>query len=128
MQTYMVVMLGGAIGSGLRFWLASLIGAKYGESFPTGTLVVNVAGCLVIGLFVALTGTQGTLGASLLTRQFVTVGILGGFTTFSSFGLQTFDLAAKGEWFRAGLYAFLSFALCLGAVWAGHGLGKLPAG
>jgi fluoride exporter len=119
LQSYSLVMLGGAFGSGLRLWLSSLIASRYGETFPWGTFVVNVVGCLVIGFYVALTGPQGVLFASPLARQFATIGVLGGFTTFSSFGLQTYNLLTNGEWFRAALNAFGSLFTCILAVWVG---------
>ncbi len=118
-QSYLVVMLGGALGSAARLGLASLLAMRYGEAFPIGTLVVNVLGCFVIGLYGGLTGPTGAIPASLLSRQFVMIGILGGFTTFSSFGLQTYDLLTHGQWVRGGLYVFLSVVVCLLAVWLG---------
>lgn len=120
LKTYLAVMAGGAMGTGLRMWLSGLLAARYGETFPIGTLVVNVVGCFVIGTFAALTGPEGLFLTSPLTRQIVTIGVLGGFTTFSSFGLQTFNLFAEGDWLRAGLNAILSLVLCILAVWPGH--------
>ncbi len=120
LKTYLAVMLGGAVGTGLRMALSGWLAAKYGETFPVGTLVVNVSGCFVIGIFATLTGPEGLLLTSPLTRQVVMLGVLGGYTTFSSFGLQTFNLAQDGEWLRAGLNASLSLALCMLAVWLGH--------
>lgn len=113
-------MLGGAFGTGVRMWLSNWMAVKYGETFPVGTLVVNVLGCFVIGLFAGVTGPDGVFLTSSVTRQFVMIGILGGFTTFSSFSLQTLNLMNAGEWGRAGLNVFLSVALCLLAVWLGH--------
>jgi len=123
LKTYLAVMFGGAVGTGLRMWLSSFLAARYGETFPLGTLVVNVVGCFVIGGFAALTGPEGLFFTSPLARQVVTIGVLGGFTTFSSFGLQTFNLLADGEWWRGGLNAMLSVGLCLLAVWLGHMIG-----
>jgi CrcB protein len=120
LKTYLVVMLGGAAGTGLRMWLSGIFDSKYGDAFPVGTLVVNVLGCFVIGTFAALTGPEGLFTTAPLTRQMVTIGVLGGFTTFSSFGLQTFNLIAGGDWLRACLNAALSLVLCLLAVWIGH--------
>ncbi len=120
LKTYLAVMLGGAAGTGLRMWLSGLLATRYGETFPIGTLVVNVVGCFVIGAFAGLTGPDGLFFTSPLTRQVVTIGVLGGFTTFSSFGLQTFSLIADGDWLRAGLNAILSLVLCIVAVWVGH--------
>ena len=119
LQTYLIVMLGGALGTGLRMWLSLLLAARYGDTFPVGTLAVNILGSFVIGLFVGLTGPQGIFFASPLLRQFVIIGFLGGFTTFSSFSLQTYHLLASGEWFRGGLNILLSLTICLAAVWAG---------
>lgn len=120
LKIYLAVMLGGALGTGLRMLLSGWLAAKYGETFPVGTLVVNVTGCFVIGTFAALTGPEGPFFISPVARQFVMVGVLGGYTTFSSFGLQTYNLFLGGDWFRSGLNAVLSLVLCLLAVWLGH--------
>lgn len=93
---------------------------KFGETFPVGTLVVNVTGCFIIGLFAALTGPDGPSFTSPLARQVVMIGVLGGYTTFSSFGLQILNLFQNGEWLRAGLNSVLSLVLCVIAVWVGH--------
>ncbi len=128
LKTYLAVMAGGALGTGLRLALAGWLTAKYGEAFPVGTLVVNVTGCFVIGAFAALTAPEGFLPAPLLVRQVVMIGVLGGYTTFSAFGLQTLDLLHAGAGLRAGLNAALSLVLCLAAVWLGHRLATvLPA-
>jgi fluoride exporter len=118
--TYLAVMFGGALGTGARMWLSTFLASRYGETFPVGTLVVNVLGCFVIGLFAGLTGPEGPILASPVTRQFVTIGILGGFTTFSSFSLQTLNLLSDGQWLRGGMNVLLSVALCMLAVWIGH--------
>lgn len=120
MQTYIAVLLGGAIGSGLRFWLAGWVAHRFGNVFPWGVLCVNIIGCFVIGCFSTLTNTEGALLVSPLIRQLVMIGILGGFTTFSSFSLETLRLAQDGEWLYAGANVLLSVALCLLAVWMGH--------
>jgi fluoride exporter len=93
---------------------------KYGDAFPVGTIVVNVLGCFVIGLFAELTGPEGKFFTSPLTRQIVMIGVLGGFTTFSSFSQQTLNLFIRGEWLRSGLNVVLSVVLCLVGVWLGH--------
>src|SRR5471032_2998128 len=97
LKTYCAVMLGGAFGTALRFGLSNWFAANYGETFPVGTIVVNVTGCFVIGLFAALTGPDGIFLASSLTRHVVMIGVLGGYTTFSSFRLQTLNLMRGGE-------------------------------
>jgi len=118
-MSYLVVMAGGALGSGARMWMSLFCAVRFGETFPVGTLVVNALGCLVIGAFSALTGPDGVIWTSPLVRQFVMIGILGGFTTFSSFGLQTINLMSDGEWLYAALNVVLSVVVCLAFVWLG---------
>ena len=119
MLTYLWIAIGGALGTLGRFWVNGLV-SKYFETFPMGTLVINVTGAFVIGFFATLTGTEGRMLVSSTFRSFFMAGICGGYTTFSSFSLQTLNLARDGEWLYAGLNALLSFALCLFAVWLGH--------
>ena len=118
-MSYLVVMAGGALGSAARMWMSLSCAVRFGESFPVGTLVVNALGCFVIGIFSALTGPDGVVLTSPLIRQFVMIGILGGFTTFSSFGLQTINLMNDGEWLYAALNVVLSVVVCLAFVWLG---------
>jgi CrcB protein len=120
LKTYLAVMCGGAFGTGLRLWLSGFLASRYGETFPVGTLVVNIVGCFVIGFFNAFTGPEGAVFTSSLTRQVVMIGVLGGFTTFSSFSLQTLNLLQDGEWLRAGANVLSSVVLCLFGVWLGH--------
>ena len=122
MYAYLLVAIGSAIGGVSRFWLSGLISRGFGESFPWGTVIINISGCLVIGLFATLTGTEGRVYVPGEWRQFFMIGICGGYTTFSSFSLQTLNLALGGEWLGAGMNILLSVALCLLGVWAGHGL------
>ena len=117
-MTCLMVALGGALGSVLRFWLGTLIGTKAGAPF-WGTLAVNIVGCFVIGL--ASSFEKG--GPSDFTRHFVMVGILGGFTTFSAFSLQTLELFRAGNPGLAAANVALSMVLCLLGVWLGHSLG-----
>ena len=119
MLTVVWVALGGALGTVARFGLNLAITARTGDLFPWGTLVINIVGSFVIGLFATLTTIDGRLAVSADVRLFVLVGICGGFTTFSSFSLQTLALIEAGQPLRAGLNVLASVALCLLAVWAG---------
>jgi fluoride exporter len=120
MLTYFWIMFGGALGSGARFWASGLIAERYGAFFPLGTLVVNITGSFAIGFLAALTMPAGPFLVSPRVREFLLIGLCGGYTTFSSFSLQTFDLAAEGDWLRAGLNCVLSIVCCLVAVWLGR--------
>jgi CrcB protein len=83
-------------------------------------LVVNISGSFVIGLFATVTGPEGRWLANSTFRQFFMLGICGGYTTFSSFSLQTLNLVEDGEWLKAGANCVLSLVLCLVGVWLGH--------
>ena len=120
MVIYLLIALGGALGSVARFALNSAISSQLGGTFPWGTLIVNATGSFVIGFFAALTGPEGRLLAGDNARIFFMVGVCGGYTTFSSFSLQTLNLARDGEWFRAGANTVGSVVACLVAVWLGH--------
>ena len=103
MLTYVLVAGGGAIGSVGRYALSSLVARGLDEVFPWGTLIVNVSGCFIIGLFAMMTGPDGRVLAPPEYRQFFMVGVCGGFTTFSSFSLQTLALARDGDMTKASL-------------------------
>jgi fluoride exporter len=121
MRLYFWVMAGGALGTAARFFVSGWAANRFGESFPWGTVLVNVTGCFAIGFFAALTDpAEGRVPAGPTARQFFTYGICGGYTTFSSFSLQTLTLARDGEWLAAGGNVFGSMAACLVAVWLGY--------
>lgn len=120
MGSYFWIAVGSALGGMARFWLSGFVANRIGETFPFVTLFINVLGSFVIGFFAALTGPDGRYLMGTVSRQFVMIGICGGFTTFSSFSLQTLNLANEGEWLYAGLNIVSSFVLCLLAVWMGH--------
>jgi CrcB protein len=120
MLNYIVIMIGGALGTGARFWASGAIAQRIGEFFPFGTLTVNVTGSFIIGFFAALTDPAGPFLVAPRARQFFMIGFCGGYTTFSSFSLQTVDLAQDGDWFKAGANALLSFVCCILAVWLGR--------
>ena len=115
MNAYLLVALGSALGGVLRFWLSALMGERLG-AMHLGTVFVNVSGSFVIGFIAAL-------GPMPFTQQLLIIGVLGGYTTFSSFSLQTLELANAGRWSAAGANVALSVALSLAAVWLGHGCG-----
>lgn len=119
-MTYLFVAFGSALGGSLRYWLSGLIAGAVGQTFPWGTLVINIVGSFAIGLFGTLTAPDGRVFVSGEWRQFFMVGMCGGFTTFSSFSLQTLTLAQDGEWLWAALNVLLSVTLCLLGVWLGH--------
>ena len=120
MAAYFWIALGGAIGTTGRYWLSGVVARLIGETFPWGTLIINVMGSFVIGFFATLTGPDGRVFVGSTSRQFVMIGICGGYTTFSSFSLQTLNLMNDGEWLYAGANITGSVVLCLLAVWAGH--------
>lgn len=122
MLNYLWVGLGGAIGTMARFWLSGFVAQRFGETFPWGTVIVNVTGSFVIGLFASLTDPDGRWLVNPSVRQFVMIGICGGYTTFSSFSFQTLTLARDGEWLWAGGNILASVVLCLLAVWMGHAM------
>lgn len=113
MKAYLAIMAGGALGSALRYALSMNIDSVAKHVFPWGTLTVNIIGCFVIGLFTTLTGPDSNFVVSPTTRLFVVIGILGGFTTFSSFSMQTINLLRDKEWMWAGGNVALSLVLCL---------------
>jgi CrcB protein len=112
----LLIAVGGAAGSVLRYILGAAVQRTSGGGFPIGTLFVNVTGCFLIGMLVRhFLNMQLTPGA----RVLLIVGFCGGFTTFSTFSVETVALIEGGEYGRAAAYVFLSVALCLGATFAG---------
>lgn len=120
MLSYFSIMFGGALGTGARFWLSGFVAQRAGEFFPLGTLIVNISGCFVLGAFAGLTDPGGRLLVAPTFREFFMIGLCGGYTTFSSFSLQTLNLLDNGDWMKAGLNSALSLFGCLIAVWLGR--------
>ena len=116
---YLWVAIGGALGTVARFWLGNAMALAVGSAFPWGTLLINVIGSFVISFFGMLTGASHRFALPNEARLFVTVGLCGGFTTFSSFSLQTVELVRTGQAGRAGIYVAASVILCLAACAAG---------
>jgi CrcB protein len=119
LQLYLAVALGGALGTLGRYAVSGVVANAFGETFPWGTLIVNVTGSFIIGFFATLTAPDGRLFVGGTTRQFVTTGLCGGYTTFSSFSLQTLNLMRDGEWLYASGNIAGSIVLCLFFVWLG---------
>ncbi len=127
MVSYLWIAIGGALGSVGRYWLNGIVSARFGETFPLGTLAINVIGSFIIGILGALTIPEGRMSPETraFATQFLMIGVCGGYTTFSSFGLQTLNLLREREWLYAGGNVLLSVALCLVAVWLGYMLGAM---
>ncbi|HEY3862957.1 MAG TPA: fluoride efflux transporter CrcB [Verrucomicrobiae bacterium] len=117
---YFWVGIGGALGTLARFWVGGAVARRWGEAFPLGTLAINVTGSFIITFFDTLTSPDGNWMAPRRGRAFFMTGVCGGYTTFSSFSLQTLNLALDGEWLYAGANAGLSLTLCLLAAWLGR--------
>jgi CrcB protein len=120
-MTCLVVMAGGALGTLARY-LISVMALPISRELPWGTIMINITGSFVIGLFGTLTLAQGRFPVSENLRLFVMIGFCGGYTTFSSFSLQTLDLMRNGAIARAAVNALVSLVLCVAAVAAGHAL------
>lgn len=119
---YLWIALGSALGGMARYFCSGIAARTIGETFPWGTLMVNVLGSFIIGFFASISGPDGRVFVPTAARQFVMLGLCGGYTTFSSFSLQTLNLIDDGEWLRAGANIGGSVILCLLAVWAGYAL------
>ena len=117
---YFWIGLGSALGGMARYWCSGLVIRLFGETFPWGTLIVNVTGSLAIGFLATWLSTDSRFLIFSEPRSFLMIGFLGGYTTFSSFSLQTLYLARDGEWLLALANIFFSVTLCLIAVFLGH--------
>ena len=123
MQKVLLIGLAGLVGTVGRYGLSGVIARRFGETFPAGTLVVNIVGCFLAGLLFYLVQERNLVKP--LTGTVLMIGFLGGFTTFSSFGLQTFTLLRDGEFWFASLNIIGSNILGLLMVWAGYTLARL---
>ena len=127
MTAYLWVAIGSALGGVGRFWLNGIASARWGETFPWGTMLINVTGSLVLGVIAALASPEGRMDSPsrAFATQFLMIGLCGGYTTFSSLSLQTLNLLRDREWLDAIGNVVLSVVLCLVAVWLGWLLGSL---
>ena len=123
MSRLFLIGLAGFVGTLGRYWLSGAVARRYGETFPLGTLVVNLIGCFLVGLLYYLLHERFVVNPTV--RTVVLIGLLGGFTTFSSFGLQTFTLLQDGEFGLATLNLIASNFIGLVLVWAGYSLARI---
>jgi len=118
MQKTIFIALAGLVGTLMRYWLAGFVTRQYGENFPWGTLIVNLIGSFLAGALYHVAEERLLISPTL--RTIILIGLLGGFTTFSSYGLQTFTLLRDGQLGLATLNLALSNVLGLLMVWAGY--------
>lgn len=122
MQKLLLIGALGGVGTLLRYWISGYLARHGGETFPLGTLVVNLAGCFLIGFLFYLFGERLLLDPA--TRTALLIGLLGGLTTFSSFGLQSFTLLREGEMLAAGIYVIVSNVAGILLVASGYAVSK----
>src|SRR6185295_1969220 len=122
MNQLVAIGIGGAVGSVLRFGMSTWVHTYVSRTFPYGTLAVNVLGCLAMGFLFVLFLER--FADSAVWRAGILIGVLGGFTTFSSFSIETFNLLEQGEPLRAFVNVMLSVVVCLGATWIGVVIGR----
>lgn len=123
MTRFALICLGGAVGTGARYLLGGAVVRWMGPDFPYGTLLINVLGSFLIGVVQQVAFTTLLIPETL--RLVLAVGVMGGFTTYSSFSYETIRLIETGSWIAASLYVLFTTALCLGGCAVGLGLGRL---
>lgn len=122
MQKYLLIAVGGALGSIARYWVGSTIAGRMGIRFPYGTLIVNITACIVIGFSLTYMGRRA--GINPAWRFLIPVGFIGAYSTFSTYEWETLSTIRSGAFFLAALYAVGSFILGLIAVWGGSWLAE----
>lgn len=123
MINYLIVSLGAAIGGAGRYWISNIVYKYFPAVFPYGTLVVNVVGSFILGLLIFVFDEKELLNNQL--RIFLTIGFCGGFTTFSTFSLETFNLIRDSEYFLASINIILSIVVCLLGVFLAYIVSKI---
>jgi fluoride exporter len=119
-MTYLWVAIGGALGSMMRYGFSGVIARMTGGTFPYGTMFVNVTGALLIGIFASISAPQSRFFVPAPARMLLMTGICGGYTTFSTFSLESFNLLREGDLGPALANMLLSVILCMLAVWIGY--------
>jgi CrcB protein len=122
LHKYLLIGLGGALGSVARYWVSSTVGGRMGVRFPYGTMVVNLTACAVIGFALTLLSKRVELDPA--WRYFTTIGFIGAYSTFSTFEWETLETLRSGAFLLAALYVGSSVVLGLVATWAGAALGE----
>ncbi len=118
MNHSVLIFLGAGLGGVLRYWVSHIVHLVLSRQFPYGTMIVNITGCFLMGLlFIITTERIGTDGSSL--RSLLLIGLLGGYTTFSSFSIESLLLFKSGQWLGGLLNIFCTTTLCLFATWIG---------
>jgi fluoride exporter len=123
MDRFLLISLGAILGANTRYWLGDWIAQKWGSVFPLGTLIINVSGSFILGLFLTLATERLMLDPR--WRLLVAVGFLGAYTTFSTYTYESFNLLFKGQWIAGLINLFASTFLGLLAVGLGIYLGRL---
>lgn len=122
-MNYLLVILGSALGGGLRYWLSNAVYKYFPVTFPYGTLAVNIVGSFILGLIVFVFDEKELLNSQL--KIFLTIGLCGGFTTFSTFSLETFNLLRDSEYLLAVLNIIASLLLCIGGLFLAYIISKI---
>jgi CrcB protein len=118
----LAIAIGGAAGALLRFWMSSTVHTVVDSDFPYGTLAVNVLGSLLMGLLYVLFLERMTVGPEV--RAAILIGLLGAFTTFSTFSMETLNLLEQADYMKAGMNVLVSVVACMMAVWMGVVIGR----
>ncbi|MCK7517827.1 MAG: fluoride efflux transporter CrcB [Ignavibacteriales bacterium] len=122
MINYFLVIIGSAIGGGLRYWLSNVVQKNFSVTFPYGTLAVNILGCFILGIIIFVLDEKELLNSQI--KIFLTIGLCGGFTTFSTFSLETFNLIRDSEYLFAALNIIASLLLCIAGVFLAYIISK----